>query len=1108
MSKTRRSRNPGPSLSRTLSIAATLSSAALCLAGCIEKNPADPAQESTQDPSQDSGQGSGQDSNPGNNGTPTGPQDPSTEEIGGSGGAFVSPDPGGKFGPQNGWQKSSPDDKNKPEKDSSKDNEESGAEGEDDDGGNVEDGDAGSNDGSPGGSDGSKGDDGSSKDKSKKDGGKSGSKILAEADVLHVDGDLAYVLSRRSGLHVLNLQNPQQIQLLGSYALDGEAFEMYVVGTQVVVMIRELEHYDKSSQRWRSGSAVLRVDAQNPAQLKMVDELEVKGRISDSRYHDGKLYLVSYEREGCWGCEKDNHVRVLSFQAAPGQALAQLDQKTVPNTTRLSRNPTAYFRHHHLFVAIPDQRSKEGSKGRLARFDIDPKTGIFSPHPDLHPHADVLSRWQIDEHKGFLRVVSQPRWSSDAPLLETFDTSDPAKTAVLSSLTVKLPRPEELKSARFDGDRGYLITFRRTDPLFVFDLRDPKAPLQKGELEIPGWVHHMEPYGDRLLGVGYDPQNAAGRLSLSLFDVSNMDAPKQLARAHFAPKWGDFVEDQDRIHKSITVLRDKNLVLIPYSVRGNNEGSNPGVDGDWDEDDGDAETEAPVEDKEDSADNGRSSRRDCDPVFGSAIALIDWEGDALKTRGQAMVEGAARRSFLHRDHLIALSDEFVSAIDIQNRDLPKTVGQKSISQNVESLVHLGDHSLRLVQDWWSDAKRFEIVQSAVAERPESIATLPLGAVNSEACEDGRDIFFEGLRDDGQRAYLRYYSRRFKNFKGGRDGLAVIDIADPKQPKVLASSPVRRQRTNYPVIQLGRTRIHSSDFGALADRVVFASVQRSYGNKKSRRINTTFSIYRAQPDQSLQSEVVLERNNSHYAGGLIDAGNELGSWHATRSEDNESLRFFYDRFYIDPAQAFRHQAINVPGVPLRYDTHARQVWTLDFRHETADIGPAECAQHAKKVKWDWEKSKCELMWSEIKRLDLMPDGSAKLVATHDLAGAQHILSDIYAHEDRIIAVLTDPRGAEKSKHSIAIAALDSHRNYIEKRFPNLALKSLQPLNGPQFALQTSPKELVVFDARDLTNIHMRHYETPSHWCRDVKVQDRDIMCALGEYGIRRLTPVNP
>ena len=107
------------------------------------------------------------------------------------------------------------------------------------------------------------------------------------------------------------------------------------------------------------------------------------------------------------------------------------------------------------------------------------------------------------------------------------------------SLTIQLPQSNEvLQSVRFDGTRAYAITSEQRDPLFTFDLSDPEHPQQRGQLELPGWVYHMEPRGNRMYALGYDQQNPAGSLNVSLFDVSNLDQPQLIQRVNFGGDWG------------------------------------------------------------------------------------------------------------------------------------------------------------------------------------------------------------------------------------------------------------------------------------------------------------------------------------------------------------------------------------------------------------------------------------------------------------------------------------------------------------------------------------------------------------------------------------------
>ena len=45
---------------------------------------------------------------------------------------------------------------------------------------------------------------------------------------------------------------------------------------------------------------------------------------------------------------------------------------------------------------------------------------------------------------------------------------------------------ESIWSARFIGDKAYIVTFRNVDPLCTIDLSEPTNPRIIGELKIPG----------------------------------------------------------------------------------------------------------------------------------------------------------------------------------------------------------------------------------------------------------------------------------------------------------------------------------------------------------------------------------------------------------------------------------------------------------------------------------------------------------------------------------------------------------------------------------------------------------------------------------------------
>jgi hypothetical protein len=157
--------------------------------------------------------------------------------------------------------------------------------------------------------------------------------------------------------------------------------------------------------------------------------------------------------------------------------------------------------------------------------------------------------YRLSEHAGHLRVLTytgQTGWWGN---LDNGNQSAPPSPATLSVLreangalqaVATLPnsnRPaaigkpgEQVYGVRFVGDRGYVVTFRRTDPLYVLDLANPADPKAVGELEIAGFSDYLFPLPNGLLlGVGKDADSMgrATGVKVALFDVSNPAQPSE-----------------------------------------------------------------------------------------------------------------------------------------------------------------------------------------------------------------------------------------------------------------------------------------------------------------------------------------------------------------------------------------------------------------------------------------------------------------------------------------------------------------------------------------------------------------------------------------------------
>ena len=106
-------------------------------------------------------------------------------------------------------------------------------------------------------------------------------------------------------------------------------------------------------------------------------------------------------------------------------------------------------------------------------------------------------------------------------------------------------RGETIQGVRFDGPRGYVVTFRQVDPLYVLDLSDPTSPELVGELKVPGYSTYLKPIdGDRVITVGMSGTET-GQITgaqIAVFDVSDPSNPVQVATAEIA-QWSEATSD-------------------------------------------------------------------------------------------------------------------------------------------------------------------------------------------------------------------------------------------------------------------------------------------------------------------------------------------------------------------------------------------------------------------------------------------------------------------------------------------------------------------------------------------------------------------------------------
>jgi len=199
---------------------------------------------------------------------------------------------------------------------------------------------------------------------------------------------------------------------------------------------------------------------------------------------------------------------------------------------------TVYGTPNSLYVAN-DQRwrldmwrgrqTRQAQETEIYRFDV------AGTQPPAYSAAGKVKGWLINQYAmsewdGHLRVATTDESAGSSAVRVLRPDGDTLRQV---GEVDGLGKGERIYSVRFIGPRGYVVTFRQTDPLYSVDLADPAKPRVTGQLKITGYSAHLQSVGDgRLIGIGQeaDTQGRRQGTQVSLFDVSDPAEPRRLAQ--------------------------------------------------------------------------------------------------------------------------------------------------------------------------------------------------------------------------------------------------------------------------------------------------------------------------------------------------------------------------------------------------------------------------------------------------------------------------------------------------------------------------------------------------------------------------------------------------
>jgi len=437
-----------------------------------------------------------------------------------------------------------------------------------------------------------------------------------EADIVKTDGEYIYQVNKGK-IVVVKAYPEEEMEVISTISFAGEKaypIELYI-DKKYMTVVASASNYDnrvyEDSYIYGSasnGTKVIVYDISDKKNIKKVRELEVDGSYVSSRKIGTSIYMVSNknvylsrnnEDKNITPCYSDTALKgekveveysdIRYFPGSTGRNFMvisgmDLDKMEEPAkvATYLGAGQNIYCSLDNLYVSItgysgyidePTNKRMSGSmyygsngqSTKVFKFSLN-NSQITYLKEGLVP-GRILNQFSMDENNGYFRIATT--------IGSEFNGTSENNVYILDDiLNIKgkienIAPGEKIYSTRFMGDRCYMVTFRKVDPLFVIDLKDPAYPKILGALKIPGYSDYLHPYDENhIIGFGKDTEVYEDTayyqgMKIALFDVTDVSNPVQ----KFQEIIGDRGTESEllRNHKALLFSKEKNLMAFPVN---------------------------------------------------------------------------------------------------------------------------------------------------------------------------------------------------------------------------------------------------------------------------------------------------------------------------------------------------------------------------------------------------------------------------------------------------------------------------------------------------------------------------------------------------------------
>ncbi|MCP8316644.1 MAG: beta-propeller domain-containing protein [archaeon] len=421
-----------------------------------------------------------------------------------------------------------------------------------------------------------------------------------EADIVKTDGEYLYVVSG-SKIYILRAYPPEQAEILSKITLNETySLEIYVNGDRLAVLGNHYQYYYLLTIPERISTDIIPYVNAEESFIKVYDisdrenpvlkrTISLNGTISGSRMIGNYVYTVFNQPATIPSSNETdfevNLPKIVANCTVIEVQPSEISYVDIPNfsyyfTTIMAVNvqddaqePTyepiltgvtssMYVSLENVYLVVPNTNlwilNVEGEANEetlIYRIKLNEDEIVLEADGSVPGY--VLNQFSMDEYNGFFRIATT-KWTSIGSENDLYVLD--MDINIVGELEGLAPE-ERIYSARFINDRCYLVTFRQIDPFFVIDIGNPTEPKVLGFLEIPGFSGYLHPYDENnIIGVGMEE----GKVKLSLFDVTNVNAPIEKARFVVQGGWSNTPVLYD--HKTFLFDRSKQLLALPVSI--------------------------------------------------------------------------------------------------------------------------------------------------------------------------------------------------------------------------------------------------------------------------------------------------------------------------------------------------------------------------------------------------------------------------------------------------------------------------------------------------------------------------------------------------------------